>query len=188
MHRELKPQNVLIDNNGVIKLADFGLARDFDMRAYTLGVVTQLYHAPEVLLGATSFSCAIDIWSIGCIFSEMVTRLPLFKGHSESDSEIEQLFKIFSILSTPTEQTWPGVSHLPRYNSSFPTFPENNLKDSVNELDTLGFDLLQVFITYHFLSTLILTILLFNFNFAENVGLYAVPANQRQSNSQTPVL
>ena len=150
MHRELKPQNVLIDKNGVIKLADFGLARDFDIRVYTLGVErTHWYHAPELLLGETSFSCgAIDIWSIGCIFSEITTRLPLFQGHS--DSEIDQLFKIFSILSTPTEQTWPGVSDLPGYKSSFPTFRDNNLKDSVNELDPLGFDLLQVFLPLPF--------------------------------------
>ena len=144
LHRELKPHNVLIDNNGVIKLADFGLARDLDLRAYTLGVVTQCYNAPEVLLGARSFSCTIDIWSIGCIFSEMATRRTLFHVDSGSDSEIEQLLKIFTIMSTPTEETWPGVSDLPGYTNSFPTWRDNNLKDSVNELDPLGFDLLQV--------------------------------------------
>jgi cyclin-dependent kinase 1 len=93
MHRDLKPQNLLIDKNGVIKLADFGLARAFGIpiRVYTHEVVTLWYRAPEVLLGAPRYSCAIDIWSIGCIFSEMATRRPLFHG----DSEIDQLFKIF---------------------------------------------------------------------------------------------
>jgi cyclin-dependent kinase 1 len=93
MHRDLKPQNLLIDKHGVIKLADFGLARAFGIpiRVYTHEVVTLWYRAPEVLLGAPRYSCAIDIWSIGCIFSEMVTRRPLFHG----DSEIDQLFKIF---------------------------------------------------------------------------------------------
>ena len=93
MHRDLKPQNLLIDKNGVIKLADFGLARAFGIpiRVYTHEVVTLWYRAPEVLLGAQRYSCAIDIWSIGCIFSEMATRRPLFHG----DSEIDQLFKIF---------------------------------------------------------------------------------------------
>ena len=138
----MKPQNVLIDNKGVIKLADFGLARNLDIRAYTLGVDTQCYHAPEVLLGAGSFSFAIDIWSIGCIFSEMVTRRPLF--HTDLDSQIEQLKKIFSIMSTPTEETWPGFSGFPGYKNSFPMWPDNNLKLSVNELDPQGLDLLQV--------------------------------------------
>lgn len=127
----------------MIKLADFGLAGDLDMRVYTLGVETQWYRAPETLLGSPSDSFAIDIWSIGCIFAEMATRRPLFQG--DSDSEIDQLIKIFNIMSTPTDETWPGFSHLPGYKSSFPTFPDNNLKDSVNELDPLGLDLLQVY-------------------------------------------
>jgi cyclin-dependent kinase 1 len=96
MHRDLKPQNLLIDKNGVIKLADFGLARAFGIpiRVYTHEVVTLWYRAPEVLLGAPRYSCAIDVWSIGCIFSELVTRRPLFHG----DSEIDQLFKIFRFV------------------------------------------------------------------------------------------
>jgi serine/threonine protein kinase len=165
MHGDLKPQNVLIDNNGMIKLADFGLARDFDIRVYTLGVLTQWYQTPEVLLGASSFSRAIDIWSIGCIFSEMATRVPLFQGHSDSDFEIGQLFKIFSILSTPTEETWPGVSKLPGYKSSFPTFRDNNLKHSVNELDPLGFDLLNVSTIFFTLTLLTIILSLSKFQF-----------------------
>lgn len=148
---------MLIDNKGVIKLADLGLARDLDIRVYTLGVATQWCRAPEMLLGSTSDSFAIDIWSIGCIFAEMATRRALFKG--PWDSEIHQLIKIFSVMSTPTEETWPGFSDLPGYKSSFPTFPGNNLKDSVNELDPLSFDLLHVYTTIFFISTLILTIL-----------------------------
>ena len=126
----------------MIKLADFRLACDFDIRAYTLGVVTQWYRAPEVLLGASSDSFAIDIWSIGCIFSEMATRRPLFQG--DSDSKVDQLFKIFSIMSTPNEETWSEISNLPGYKSLFPTWRDNMLKDSINELDPLGLDLLQV--------------------------------------------
>lgn len=142
MHRDLKPQNLLIDKNGVIKLADFGLARAFGVpiRVYTHEVVTLWYRAPEVLLGAPRYSCAIDIWSIGCIFSEMVTRRPLFHG----DSEIDQLFKIFRILSTPNEETWPGVSDLPDYKPSFPMWKGNSLTNTVKLLDPIGLDLLQV--------------------------------------------
>ncbi|XP_013393481.1 cyclin-dependent kinase 1 isoform X2 [Lingula anatina] len=93
LHRDLKPQNLLIDNKGVIKLADFGLARAFGIpvRVYTHEVVTLWYRAPEVLLGSQRYSTPIDVWSIGCIFAEMVTKVPLFRG----DSEIDQLFRIF---------------------------------------------------------------------------------------------
>lgn len=146
MHRDLKPQNLLIDKNGVIKLADFGLARAFGIpiRVYTHEVVTLWYRAPEVLLGAQRYSCAIDIWSIGCIFSEMATRRPLFHG----DSEIDQLFKIFRILSTPTEETWPGVADLPDYKPSFPMWKGNSLMNTVKILDNVGLDLLQKMLIY----------------------------------------
>jgi serine/threonine protein kinase len=78
---------------GQLKLADFGLARAFGIpvRSYTHEVVTLWYRAPDVLLGSRKYSTPVDIWSIGCIFSEMATRRPLFHG----DSEIDQLFKIF---------------------------------------------------------------------------------------------
>lgn len=93
LHRDLKPQNLLIDKTGIIKVADFGLGRAFGIpvRIYTHEVVTLWYRAPEILLGATRYSCAIDMWSIGCIFAEMATKKPLFQG----DSEIDQLFRIF---------------------------------------------------------------------------------------------
>lgn len=93
LHRDLKPQNLLIDRTGIIKLADFGLARAFSVpnRVYTHEVVTLWYRAPEVLLGAEYYSTPIDVWSIGCIFAEMTNKRPLFHG----DSEIDQILKIF---------------------------------------------------------------------------------------------
>lgn len=74
LHRDLKPQNLLIDNEGHIKLADFGLARSFNlpMRGYTHEVVTLWYRAPEILLGTKFYATGVDIWSLGCIFAEMV--------------------------------------------------------------------------------------------------------------------
>ena len=131
----MKPQNLLIDKNGCIKIADFGLARAFGIpvRVYThevrghfyqetenieiltlckpIQVVTLWYRAPEVLLGSPKYSCPIDIWSIGTIYAEMVNRRPLFQG----DSEIDQLFRIFRVLRTPTEDLWPGVTQLPDF-------------------------------------------------------------------------
>ena len=76
LHRDLKPQNLLIDNRGCIKLADFGLARAFGvpMRAYTHEVITLWYRAPEILLGSKQYDMAVDVWSLGCIFAEMVSK------------------------------------------------------------------------------------------------------------------
>lgn len=146
IHRDLKPQNLLIDSKGTIKLADFGLARALciPVRVYTHEVVTLWYRAPEVLLGAQRYSTPVDIWSIGCIFAEMATKSPLFRG----DSEIDQLFRIFRTLSTPTEETWPGVSSLPDYKTSFPSWRTNTLASSVKQLDSAGLNLLQAMLIY----------------------------------------
>uniref|UniRef100_A0A8I6Y392 [RNA-polymerase]-subunit kinase n=1 Tax=Hordeum vulgare subsp. vulgare TaxID=112509 RepID=A0A8I6Y392_HORVV len=94
LHRDLKPQNLLIDRRtNALKLADFGLARAFGIpvRTFTHEVVTLWYRAPEILLGARQYSTPVDVWSVGCIFAEMVNQKPLFPG----DSEIDELFKIF---------------------------------------------------------------------------------------------
>ena len=83
----------MIDRHGTLKLADFGLARAFGVpiRTYTHEVVTLWYRAPEILLGGKQYATGVDIWSVGCIFAEMVNKSPLFPG----DSEIDELFKIF---------------------------------------------------------------------------------------------
>jgi serine/threonine protein kinase len=79
LHRDLKPQNLLIDVRGYIKLADFGLARAFGMpvRTYTHEVVTLWYRAPEILLGSKFYSTSVDVWSLGCVFAEMVSLVIL---------------------------------------------------------------------------------------------------------------
>jgi len=146
LHRDLKPQNLLISNSGKIKLADFGLARAFGVpvRLYTHEVVTLWYRAPEILLGTRYYSTAVDIWSIGCIFAEMITLVALFRG----DSEIDQLFKIFMMLGTPNEAIWPGVSALADFKPTFPNWVPQDITRKIPALDKVGHDLLMQMLTY----------------------------------------
>jgi len=146
LHRDLKPHNLLIDSKGIIKVADFGLARAFGVpvRAYTHEVVTLWYRAPEILLGQLRYSCPVDMWSVGCIFAEMANKRPLFHG----DSEIDQLFRIFRTKGTPTELTWPGVTELPDFKPTFPNWPAQRMKNAVPRLDTQGLELLKDMLEY----------------------------------------
>jgi serine/threonine protein kinase len=128
LHRDLKPHNLLISADGQhVKLADFGLARlsAIPNGPYTFEVVTLWYRAPELLLGANRYSTSVDVWSIGCIFAEMATGMPLFPGRSD----IDQLFKIFQRRGTPTADVWPAVTRLPHYNPEFPQWKEQPITD-----------------------------------------------------------
>ncbi len=141
MHRDLKPQNLLLDRKGNMKLADFGLARAYGLpiKTYTHEVVTLWYRAPEILLGQKQYSTSVDIWSAGCIFAEMAMKKPLFPG----DSEIDEIFKIFKLHGTPTEETWPGITKLKDFKSTFPKFRAAGLGEVAKDLDPLGLDLLS---------------------------------------------
>ncbi|KAF7243783.1 Cyclin-dependent kinase 15 [Varanus komodoensis] len=114
LHRDLKPQNLLLSRYGELKLADFGLARAKSLarQAYSAEVVTLAYRPPDVLLGATDYSSDIDIWGAGCIFVEMFQGQPLFPAVCNT---FEQLEKIWVVLGVPTEKTWPGISKLHHY-------------------------------------------------------------------------
>ena len=113
MHRDLKPGNLFLTPEGVVKVGDFGLARFYGSpeRRYTGQVVTRWYRAPEILFGAKFYGTSIDVWSVGAVFAELLLRVPYFPGNSD----IEQLSCIFTARGTPTEETWPGVSSLPDY-------------------------------------------------------------------------
>uniref|UniRef100_H2ZH00 cyclin-dependent kinase n=1 Tax=Ciona savignyi TaxID=51511 RepID=H2ZH00_CIOSA len=175
LHRDLKPQNLLLDEHGCIKLADFGLARAIGVpvRMYTHEVITLWYRPPEILLGSKYYSTAVDIWSIGCIFTEMyvhVCSCPhyaktlttcfslMYDHHSKltvhkktlfaGDSEIDQLFRIFRTLGTPTDTQWPGVSMLPDFKTKFPNWPPQKLEAVLPEINSTGIHLLEQMILY----------------------------------------
>ncbi|KAI6191750.1 Serine threonine protein kinase-related domain containing protein [Aphelenchoides bicaudatus] len=146
IHRDLKPSNILVMKTGVAKLADFGLARAVSVpsRCYTHEVVTLWYRPPELLLGGKYYSSALDIWSLGCIFGEMVRGGPLFEGNSE----IHQLFRIFERLGTPDTLIWPGIEKLRDYTPLFPKFRRQLFRSFIAGLDTSGVDLLEKMILY----------------------------------------
>ena len=139
MHRDLKPQNILISKDGRLKIADFGLARAFvpPIRPLTHEVVTLWYRAPEILLGCKTYALPVDMWSVGTILAEMVTKKPLFPG----DCEVDELFKIFRLLGTPDEESWPGVTALQDWNEAFPVWPSLNVAKAVPKLSDAGIEL-----------------------------------------------
>ena len=147
LHRDLKPQNLLVSNSGCLKLADFGLARAFGIpvRSYTHEVVTLWYRSPDVLMGNRRYSTPVDIWSVGCIFSEMATGQPLFPGNKDQD----QLNLIFQTLGTPTEAEWPSVVELPEWRRDFPVYEKpNNFAVICPKLDQIGLELLSRLLKY----------------------------------------
>jgi cyclin-dependent kinase len=148
LHRDLKPQNLLINEEGELKLADFGLARAFGIpvRSYTHEVVTLWYRAPEVLMESTRYSTPLDIWSCGCIFAEMTTGRPLFPGASEQD----QLVRIFKILGTPTKESWPNMVDTPAYKrgTELPKYAAQELSKVLPTMEEAGVNLLQEMLHY----------------------------------------
>lgn len=141
LHRDLKPQNLLINNRGQLKLGDFGLARAFGIPVNTFSneVVTLWYRAPDVLLGSRTYSTSIDIWSAGCILAEMFTGRPLFPGTSNDD----QLQRIFKLMGTPNEHTWPNISALPNYRANFQVYAPQDLRAIIPQIDSVALDLLM---------------------------------------------
>ncbi|XP_050552529.1 cyclin-dependent kinase 11A-like [Spodoptera frugiperda] len=159
MHRDLKTSNILLSNKGVLKVADFGMVREYEFhpQQYTPAVVTRWYREPEILLLVKEYSSPVDIWSIDCIFAELIklrplfpdnlliTLRPLFLGNSKCD----QIFRIFEGLGTPTDTTWPGYSELPVGKITFKNHPTGRLRETMNNrLSDDGLSLLQDFLLY----------------------------------------
>ena len=146
IHRDIKSANILLNNKGEIKIGDFGLGRIMSphpTKRYTTRVVTLWYRAPELLLGDTEYGTAIDMWSIGCVFSELLTGVPPFKAKKE----VGLVEKIFEKCGTPNETTWPGVTELHNFNllnpkTVYPNVLREFYKDN-DKVDDCCFDLLS---------------------------------------------
>ena len=113
LHRDIKPNNLLIAADGEVKLADFGLARSFSdpYRPMTCQVVTRWYRPPELLMGAKFYSGAVDVWSMGAVFAELILRSPFLPGNAD----LHQLELICEGVGMPNEDNWPGVTKLDGY-------------------------------------------------------------------------
>ncbi|KAK1293080.1 putative serine/threonine-protein kinase [Acorus calamus] len=135
LHRDIKGSNLLIDKNGVLKIADFGLANDYNpqlKRPLTSRVVTLWYRAPELLLGATDYGVGIDLWSAGCLLAEMFAGRPILPGRTE----LEQLHRIFKLCGSPSEDYWRKLRiatsfrpphNKPSFAETFRDFPASSL-------------------------------------------------------------
>eukprot|EP01064_Diplonema_japonicum_P003195 TRINITY_DN12095_c0_g1_i1.p1 TRINITY_DN12095_c0_g1~~TRINITY_DN12095_c0_g1_i1.p1 ORF type:complete len:299 (+),score=43.29 TRINITY_DN12095_c0_g1_i1:80-976(+) len=112
LHRDLKPQNLLIGADKTLKLADFGLGRSFGIpvKKYSHEVVTLWYRSPDTLLGSINYGTGVDLWSIGCIFAELASGKALLLGKTDHD----QLVSIFKFIGTPTKEEWPGMHAFPK--------------------------------------------------------------------------
>uniref|UniRef100_A0A6Q2Y8W5 Cyclin-dependent kinase 14 n=1 Tax=Esox lucius TaxID=8010 RepID=A0A6Q2Y8W5_ESOLU len=134
LHRDLKPQNLLISDTGELKLADFGLARAKSVPSHTYSneVVTLWYRPPDVLLGSTDYSTCLDMWGVGCIFIEMIQGVAAFPGMKDIQDQLE---RIFLVLGTPCEDTWPGVHSLPHFKPDrFTVYSSKKLRQAWNKL------------------------------------------------------
>ncbi|KAL4199387.1 hypothetical protein AMTRI_Chr03g144700 [Amborella trichopoda] len=141
-HRDLKPENLLVTKD-MIKIADFGLAREVcSQPPFTEYVSTRWYRAPEVLLQSSVYDSAVDMWAMGAIMAELFTLRPLFPGSSEPD----EIYKICSVIGTPTQNTWAEGLHLANsINYQFPQFSSTHLSvlipsaslDAINLISSL---------------------------------------------------
>eukprot|EP00904_Undaria_pinnatifida_P008272 jgi/Undpi1/4575/HiC_scaffold_18.g07929.m1 len=151
IHRDLKMSNLLYNNKGELKLADFGLARTYGhpLQPMTPKVVTLWYRCPELLLGSETYGTSIDLWAAGCILGELLLGKPLMPGKTDLD----QVHRIFKLLGAPNERIWPALSDLPNVRSGkidILGVPHryNNLGALLPHVSKAGVELLNEMLTY----------------------------------------
>ncbi|KAG1366832.1 protein IMPAIRED IN BABA-INDUCED STERILITY 1 [Cocos nucifera] len=146
IHRDIKGANLLVNNEGVLKIADFGLANLFrpgNKQPLTSRVVTLWYRPPELLLGSTDYEATVDLWSVGCVFAELFLRKPILQGRTE----VEQLHKIFKLCGSPPDEYWKK-SKLPHATIFKPHHPyESCLREAFKDLPASAVCLLEVFLS-----------------------------------------
>ncbi|ORY30576.1 kinase-like domain-containing protein [Naematelia encephala] len=140
LHRDLKPNNLLIAADGQLKVADFGLAREFAEAGerMTVQVITRWYRPPELFWGARHYSTAVDMWSMGMIFIELILRVPYTAG----ESDIDQLRKTFHAFGSPSEDEWPGYRQLPDFHD-MSGYPRRDWTLDIKTIGREGQDLAQ---------------------------------------------
>ncbi|XP_065341768.1 cyclin-dependent kinase 20-like [Cloeon dipterum] len=151
MHRDLKPANLLVSYKGVLKIADLGQARMFDERAteerpYSHQVASRWYRAPELLYGAKVYTEAVDLWAVGCVFGEMITKAPIFRG----ESDIEQLCVVQKLMGTPSTKDWSQLESLPDYNKiTFLPMKAVPFEQVIPRCSSSALDLAKRFLVYN---------------------------------------
>ncbi|KAG4207477.1 hypothetical protein ERO13_A03G067900v2 [Gossypium hirsutum] len=146
MHRDIKGSNLLVNNEGILKIADFGLANFYcsgKRQLLTSRVVTLWYRPPELLLGSTDYTAAVDLWSVGCVFAELLLGKPILQGRTE----VEQLHKIFKLCGSPPDDYWKK-SRLPHATLFKPQQPYNScLQETFKILPATAVNLVETLLS-----------------------------------------
>ncbi|XP_022773744.1 protein IMPAIRED IN BABA-INDUCED STERILITY 1-like [Durio zibethinus] len=146
MHRDVKASNILVNNQGILKLGDFGLANILTSRnrqQLTSRVVTLWYRPPELLMGSTSYEVSVDLWSVGCVFAELLMGKPILKGRTE----VEQLHKIFKLCGSPPDEYWKKI-RLPHSTMFKPQHPyESSLRERCKDISASAMNLLETLLS-----------------------------------------
>ena len=143
IHRDIKPSNILISSHGNIKLADFGLARVYNVNdgaSMSHQVMTRWYRAPELLFASRHYTTSVDVWAVAVVIAELLRLNPLFPGQND----IDQIFRVFQVMGTPTVETWPGVEELPDFSKIiFPPMSPMNLSTLMPHVHNEDVEFLQ---------------------------------------------